>query len=102
MCTALAFSVSANAQEEKSYAENEIVTRDARINPDPILSSEGESTPNKNVITAASTKETQPDSLIRPVKPAIKVSEKIQEEDPLSFNFLYYIIEKFKLSDIIE
>ncbi|MFZ2906691.1 MAG: hypothetical protein WAZ98_10855 [Cyclobacteriaceae bacterium] len=25
-----------------------------------------------------------------------------KEADPLSFNFLYYIIEKFKLSDMIE
>lgn len=43
-------------------------------------------------------------------KPAPKAVEKSQkdaekaqkEEDPLSFNFLYYIIEKFKLSDILE
>ena len=44
-------------------------------------------------------------------KPAPKTIEKAQkdaekaqkpEEDPLSFNFLYYIIEKFKFSDIVE
>jgi hypothetical protein len=27
---------------------------------------------------------------------------KNEEEDPLSFNFLYYIIQKFKVSDLIE
>lgn len=27
---------------------------------------------------------------------------KTEEEDPLSFNFLYYIIQKFKTSDIID
>lgn len=32
-----------------------------------------------------------------------KEAEKAKkEEDPLSFNFLYYIIEKFKFSDIVE
>jgi len=43
-------------------------------------------------------------SLIKVVKPAPKAtSDKSQkQEDPLSFNFLYYIIEKFKMSDMIE
>ena len=27
---------------------------------------------------------------------------KNEEEDPLSFNFLYYIIQKFKVSDLID
>ncbi|HMV07809.1 MAG TPA: hypothetical protein PK325_02325 [Cyclobacteriaceae bacterium] len=39
------------------------------------------------------------------VEKAPKEDEKLQkkeEEDPLSFNFLYYIIEKFKFSDIVE
>lgn len=43
------------------------------------------------------------------VKPAPKTPDKVQkedpkkrEQDPLSFNFLFYIIEKFKLSDIVE
>ncbi len=98
MYTVLAFCVSAKAQEEKSYSEGEIVTRDARIDLDPITLAEGEPTPDKNTITVA----IKPDSLIvRPVKPIIKSTDKV-EEDPLSFNFLYYIIEKFKLSDIIE
>ena len=38
--------------------------------------------------------------LIKPFKPVEKAAQ--EDEDPLSFNFLYYIIEKFKLSDIIE
>lgn len=29
-------------------------------------------------------------------------SGKLKEEDPLSFNFLYYIIQKFKSTDILE
>lgn len=39
-------------------------------------------------------------SIEKPQKDAEKAQK--QEEDPLSFNFLYYIIEKFKLSDIVE
>jgi len=42
---------------------------------------------------------------IKIIKPAPKISipDKTQtSEDPLSFNFLYYIIEKFKMSDLVE
>lgn len=38
----------------------------------------------------------------KPVNKSPEKSTKEKQEDPLSFNFLYYIIEKFKLSDIIE
>jgi len=31
-----------------------------------------------------------------------KAGKPKNEEDPLSFNFLYYIIQKFKVSDIID
>jgi hypothetical protein len=73
--------------------------------PDPLLSSESESrNPNKVPPPVVSPKEAVRDSVqVKITKPASKSSEKEQkEEDPLSFNFLYYIIEKFKLSDIIE
>jgi hypothetical protein len=52
---------------------------------------------------------TQRDSLI--VKPVITVKPKSNEsaanksktqEEPLSFNFLYYIIQKFKGSDVVD
>jgi len=32
----------------------------------------------------------------------IKPSANEKEEDPLSFNFLYFIIQKFKISDIVD
>ncbi len=39
----------------------------------------------------------------KPAKPkSEKVVEKQEEEDALSFNFLYYIISKFKYSDIVD
>lgn len=53
-------------------------------------------------------RETDPKTVKAAAKLAEKVSrdeEKVQkdeEEDPLSFNFLYYIIEKFKFNDIVE
>lgn len=47
----------------------------------------------------AEIKKAVPKTAEKPQKDAEKAQK---EEDPLSFNFLYYIIEKFKLSDIIE
>jgi hypothetical protein len=35
-------------------------------------------------------------------KPAVEKQSKEEDESILSFNFLYYIIEKYKLQDIIE
>jgi len=105
VCWALLSSIPVNAQEEKSQAEIEAAAKESlRNEPDHILSTEPESrTVNKPSPVPASTKEAQRDSVhLKTIKP-LKSSEQVQkEEDPLSFNFLYYIIEKFKLSDIIE
>lgn len=85
-----------NAQEsEMAYLSND---------PDPIIVSDSETKIVNKPTPIVTSKETQRDSVqVRP-STTIKSSEKIQEkeEDPLSFNFLYYIIEKFKLSDVIE
>jgi hypothetical protein len=85
------------------YDMNGGFTEATKSDPDP--------DPEKNTKSALSTnaggssgREIARDSiqtkLIKPFK-VIEKPEK-EEEDPLSFNFLYYIIEKFKLSDIIE
>lgn len=56
----------------------------------------------------AASREIEPKTVkpsVKPVEKSLKDEEKVQkkeEEDPLSFNFLYYIIEKFKFSDIVE
>jgi hypothetical protein len=88
-----------DAQEGK--AQPEIEATSLRSDPDPVLS-ESENRTNKP--TSSAVKEAHRDSvqvkLAKPFKP-IEKGEK-EEEDPLSFNFLYYIIEKFKMSDIIE
>jgi hypothetical protein len=52
------------------------------------------------IIRDADIKKPLPKAVDKSQKEAEKVQK--QEEDPLSFNFLYYIIEKFKLSDIVE
>ena len=96
-CT-LVSAIQVNAQEGRP--EMDIL----RSDPDPVSISDSETKIVNKSTPIATSKETQRDSVqVRPSKP-IKASEKTQEkeEDPLSFNFLYYIIEKFKLSDVIE
>lgn len=96
-CT-LVSTIQVNAQEGRP--EMDIL----RSDPDPVSISDSETKSVNKSTPIVTSKETQRDSVqVRPSKP-IKAGEKTQEkeEDPLSFNFLYYIIEKFKLSDVIE
>jgi len=105
MCCALMCSMTVSAQEGRPQGEFETAKETPRNEPDPILSSESESRPaNKVTLPLVTTKETSRDSIqVKITKPTAKTAEKEEkEEDPLSFNFLYYIIGKFKLSDIIE
>jgi hypothetical protein len=106
VCFTLVSAISVKAQEDRSQAEIEAATRETfRNEPDPILTSESESRiPSKITSMPSSTREIPRDSAVqvKTIKP-VKSAEKVEkEEDPLSFNFLYYIIEKFKMSDIIE
>jgi hypothetical protein len=98
-------SISLSAQEGRGQDVEPIVKETPSNEPDPILSSESESRNlNKVVPPVVPAKEAVRDSVqVKITKPTSKSVEKDQKgEDPLSFNFLYYIIEKFKLSDIIE
>lgn len=52
------------------------------------------------VVREAEIKKPAPKAIDKPQKDSEKAQK--QEEDPLSFNFLYYIIEKFKFTDIVE
>ena len=105
LCCALMCSISVSAQEGRGQDAEPVVKESTHNEVDPILSSESESR-NLNKVTppVISTKEAVRDSIqVKITKPTTKTTEKdSKEEDPLSFNFLYYIIEKFKLSDIIE
>jgi len=100
VCCSLLAVLDLHAQEGKPQIEMEIMKSD----PDPVSTSESDLRTNSKSVSPSTSKEITRDSLqIKPVKP-VKSSEKTQEkeEDPLSFNFLYYIIEKFKLSDVID
>jgi hypothetical protein len=104
----------AMAQDDRfSFEENsskEVVKQDPDV---PSGSEIPESKLNKGVLSApaqeapAVTREAEPKpkTAVKSLEKSLKEEEKIQkkeEEDPLSFNFLYYIIEKFKFSDIVE
>jgi hypothetical protein len=85
------------AQENRNYNEPEVIFKETKTDPPPVAESESRSVIHKPVLR---------DSVqVKPVKPSAKPAEKgskDKSEDPLSFNFLYYIIEKFKMSDMIE
>lgn len=107
LCCALMCSMSVSAQEGRGQDVEPAVKETPHNESDPLLSSESESRNlNKVAPPVVSTKEVVRDSVqvqAKITKPTSKTAEKDQKgEDPLSFNFLYYIIEKFKLSDIIE
>jgi hypothetical protein len=81
------------APRESQPAQNE-------LNQDiPDLDSK---TNSKSAVSSSSGRETTRDSVA--VKPTVskKTESKTQEEDILSYNFLYYIIQRFKLSDIVD
>jgi hypothetical protein len=44
----------------------------------------------------------QPNSKKQEQQKSLNQSAEKTQEDPLSFNFLYYIIQKFKISDIVD
>ena len=101
VCWALAYSYPVGAQEGRAQSEMDATTG-VKSDPDPVLS-ESESKNNKLSAPAAAKEATRDSVQIKPAK-VFKPAEKVEkeEQDPLSFNFLYYIIEKFKMSDIIE
>jgi hypothetical protein len=84
-------------EEEREVPDPEVVVKDSKDIKEPKseqLDVEIEATTHivKPVVTPQ--KEAEP---VKPTKPT-----KAADKDPLTFNFLYYIIEKFKLSDLIE
>lgn len=102
------------AQEEKFGSDAEIIIKEPiRQDPETPSGIENPETRAGKSTTNPTSQETLiiRDSELKNAKPVVKTVEKPQkedekvqkeEQDPLSFNFLYYIIEKFKLSDIVE
>lgn len=110
----LLISFNARAQEGKPILDPETASKESRQDNDPVLGESTEGRSNRTLTSTISTSEAPVvvrDSEIKAGKPIVKPAEKLQKEeekaqkkegDPLSFNFLYYIIEKFKLSDFVE
>lgn len=110
----LVFPLSALAQEDRMSFDTEIPTKDVtkqdQETPSGVDNAETRSGKNPSTSTSQEAP-TIRDSELKSAKPVVKAVEKSpkeeeklqkKEDDPLSFNFLYYIIEKFKLSDIVE
>ncbi len=112
----LVMPLGAFAQDDRAGFD-EISTKDI-VKQDPETPSGSENNPEIRVNKPAAvssfqespsvSREIEPKTLkpsTKAVEKPLKEEEKVQkkeEEDPLSFNFLYYIIEKFKFSDIVE
>jgi hypothetical protein len=111
----LLMTFSAQAQEGKPILDPDNTTKEnSRTDNDPIMGENPDSRLNRglsgSVITPEAPSVTR-DTEAKTVKPVAKTAEKVakdeakaskKEGDPLSFNFLYYFIEKFKLSDFVE
>lgn len=109
----LLISFSAQAQEGKPILDPEN-KESSRTDNDPLMGETPDSRSNRSLSMPAPTGEPSVvvrDAEAKALKPVAKPAEKSQKEeekaqkkegDPLSFNFLYYLIEKFKLSDFVE
>lgn len=96
--------IKSNAQEEvQTGTDVQELTQlhpELNLNDDKTLLMDADVKASKN---QSNTRETGPVNLKGKSDGAAKpsASEKT-EEDPLSFNFLYFIIQKFKISDIVD
>jgi hypothetical protein len=104
---ACGFATTVNAQEEVQNAQEvqefNQLHPDLNLNEDKTLLIDADTkTPRTQVNhdstpSAANAKGRNDNQPNQPKSPAEKT-----EEDPLSFNFLYFIIQKFKISDIVD
>jgi hypothetical protein len=81
--------------DEKEIKEELSSHPELNLNEDKTLIIEPE---QKSTLNHPTSKETAPSSKTKPKTNP----EKDEDEDALSFNFLYYIIQKFKYSDIVD
>lgn len=105
---ALCFAGGITLLSQKSYAQDglppqyfqEPSNQELNLNEDkPLLYEQNESRQNRSVQNFQRDSVTTTTS--RP-KPAKKANADKKEGDALSFNFLYYIIQKYKISDIVD
>lgn len=98
---------SADAQD-KGLSPNELLDpnhSELNLNEDKILLTEHESKPTLPARDSAMV-HSKPTLVTTPVTKSKtaehKPSTAKEEDDALSFNFLYYIIQKFKISDLVD
>jgi len=88
-----------NAQPDGNANSKESSNRAVHIEPN----STDEKNPMVDFETKSSQSAQQKEEVAAPKKEeTTKIEKKAAEEDPLSFNFLYLIIQKFKISDIVQ
>jgi hypothetical protein len=86
------------AQESNSHEDSPLETQnDNYEEPD----TDTELHPSKPVPVKPDSAATKPLPKIKPASEAQKPTKK-GDEDAVSFNFLYYVIQRFKLSDIVK
>lgn len=98
----LCFALSANAQEEgSSLSEFQDLNQNPELNleEDKTLIFESESKPAKREVDAASPTKSHTKTKAAEV---VKPGNSKDDEDALSFNFLYYIIQEFKYRDLLD
>lgn len=83
----------ANEYPELSPLQDPTIKEDKPLLYEP----EGKSTQKEQTVNTTTTSSKPKAKTSEPAKAASK-----NEEDALSFNFLYYIIQKFKISDIVD
>ena len=95
--------------QDASYPAADTYESDADAERERIIYSAGEVDANNrvHVVAGKDSITTRPTTQVRPNKQAeaAKNSAKpasSQEDDILSFNFLYYLFEKYKLQDIVD
>jgi hypothetical protein len=84
------------AQENRPFPEPEVIVKETKIDHTSL---------DSEPVTTTRSQRDSVQVILKPAPKPTKTGEKAnkeKQEDPLSFNFLYYIIEKFKLSDIKE
>ncbi|HYC84564.1 MAG TPA: hypothetical protein VEB86_05045 [Chryseosolibacter sp.] len=81
-------------------ADSRYVTKYLTTPKDTIATNRETSSPKTNP-TVLPAQQKKSDKVVPTSKPAEKASQK-QDDSILSFNFLYYIIEKYKLQDIVD
>lgn len=110
----LAFAVAGNAwAQDAGMSDVDIVDERDHIDSEKMLYSPGEAEvrhvpkasknlPTDTVATHVPETPAQKHKVEPPGKPIEKQSAKPKDDSILSFNFLYYIIQKYKLQDIID